>query len=429
MAMGSGAGRGWTLEVVGHRGYGDAAADNSLEGFELAHGDALLGGVEFDVQPTSDGVLTVAHDSVRELAAGDVEAPRLADVLRVVLRPRGGREGGSSGGSGEWGGGASRRFLELEIEIKGQVGASDSECRARDDALVEATLQELDEVSREVWLAEDARGGGDGRRGRGGGGLQRRLEALVARNALASFSAHVRADVLQRRRAWLRAFGALCAPSGGRGSASSAWPAEVQQAFEADEVGMSVRFLGAHLAFVALESRPFPGAGFASYSGLLPFLSSSAWLQGLRTAREAPFRADAVGLAAALASFSAVRAARAAGIEVRCFFFSEPWLKVQRVLGREEDAATLGWLQRIGVTGVCVNSFEVLRGAAPAEAAAAAQRGRGTDGLAETLRLYASRKTCCSGPGLLALGAGAAVFAAVAAVAGIGWAARRRPEK
>ena len=285
------------------------------------------------------------------------------------------------------------------------------------------------EDSPDACFGAPGRGGGDGRRGRRGGGLQRRLEALVARNALASFSAHVRADVLQRRRAWLHDFGALCAPSGGRGSASSAWPAEVQQAFEADEVGMSVRFLGAHLAFVALESRPFPGAGFASYSGLLPFLSSSAWLQGLRTAREAPFRADAVGLAAALASFSAVRAARAAGIEVRCFFFSEPWLKVQRSLGREEDAATLGWLQRIGVTGVCVNSFEVLRGAAPAEAAAAAQRGRGTDGLAETLRLYASRKTCCSGPGLLALGAGAAVFAAVAAVAGIGWAARRRPEK
>ena len=54
------------VEVQGHRGYGNLAAQNSLRAFDLAGKDENVVSVEFDVRRTKDDVLVVSRGSGRE---------------------------------------------------------------------------------------------------------------------------------------------------------------------------------------------------------------------------------------------------------------------------------------------------------------------------------------------------------------------------
>lgn len=339
-------GAGWTMAVIGHRGYGEGAPENSLRAFELALADPVVDAVEFDVQPTLDGALTVAHDSVRGKKLSEVDVPRLKDVFRVVLQPR------PFQGVGAGFGAAGTAYLDLEIELKGQVGDSVKQRRDRDVALVHDTLDlffdsslEMQTVATGPMLA-----------------LRLRLESLARMSVLASFSEHVRAEVLRKRAAWLSEFGIFCDPH-------AAWPTKVTEAFVLDERSMAIRYLAAHLGFVALEARPLPGFGFASYRGLAPHFFSGAWLAGLRGADQAPFKADAVCICSPFLSEAQVHTAHAHGIEVHAFFLGGGLRKLQRCLGRDEETATFAWLQSVGVSGVCVNHPELFREPAPPEAA------------------------------------------------------------
>lgn len=74
--------------VIGHRGYPDAAVENSLEGLTAA---AAAGAdmVELDIQETKDGGLVVLHDTTLQRLAGDPRAIydlTTAEAEQITLR-------------------------------------------------------------------------------------------------------------------------------------------------------------------------------------------------------------------------------------------------------------------------------------------------------------------------------------------------------
>lgn len=79
--------------LIGHRGLGTIATENTLEAIEAAHRQGA-DGIEIDVRPTSDGTLVLLHDpTLGRIAGGDRR--RVASLsdrdLSEVRLPRGER--------------------------------------------------------------------------------------------------------------------------------------------------------------------------------------------------------------------------------------------------------------------------------------------------------------------------------------------------